>query len=169
MSHLRPRARAVPWLHILCAAALAVLAHPSVGRAEDEGLRRMPVNREIARPQGAGGGVFGTANSSCLGAACDTVWVGHNSSGPGGGCTTRLTTNFGVPQVEALVQARLAVGDRVPLIAVAEGSAPSETFSFTPDMLSECQTPAMPVFTYLRPARSRAAHRLVLPSFTMLP
>jgi len=37
--------------------------------------------------------------------------------GPGGGCTTRLTTNFGVPQVEALVQARLAVGDRVPLIA----------------------------------------------------
>ena len=26
--------------------------------------------------------------------------------GPGGGCTTRLTTNFGVPQVEALVQCR---------------------------------------------------------------
>jgi IMP dehydrogenase len=37
--------------------------------------------------------------------------------GPGGGCTTRLTTNFGVPQVEALVDTRLAVGDRVPLIA----------------------------------------------------
>ena len=37
--------------------------------------------------------------------------------GPGGGCTTRLTTNFGIPQVEALVQCRLAVGDRVPLIA----------------------------------------------------
>jgi IMP dehydrogenase len=37
--------------------------------------------------------------------------------GPGGGCTTRLTTNFGVPQVEALVHCRLAVGDRVPLIA----------------------------------------------------
>jgi IMP dehydrogenase len=37
--------------------------------------------------------------------------------GPGGGCTTRLTTNFGVPQVEALVETRLAVGDRVPLIA----------------------------------------------------
>src|SRR4029077_15475305 len=29
--------------------------------------------------------------------------------GPGGGCTTRLTTNFGVPQVEALVQTTLAV------------------------------------------------------------
>ncbi len=37
--------------------------------------------------------------------------------GPGGGCTTRLTTNFGVPQVEALVQCRAAVGDRIPLIA----------------------------------------------------
>jgi len=37
--------------------------------------------------------------------------------GPGGGCTTRLTTNFGVPQVEALVETRLAVGERVPLIA----------------------------------------------------
>jgi IMP dehydrogenase len=37
--------------------------------------------------------------------------------GPGGGCTTRLTTNFGVPQVEALVQTKLAVGDRIPLIA----------------------------------------------------
>jgi IMP dehydrogenase len=37
--------------------------------------------------------------------------------GPGGGCTTRVTTSFGVPQVEALVQCRQAVGDRVPLIA----------------------------------------------------
>ncbi len=37
--------------------------------------------------------------------------------GPGGGCATRITTNFGIPQVEALVQCRLAVGDRIPLIA----------------------------------------------------
>ena len=37
--------------------------------------------------------------------------------GPGGGCATRLTTNFGVPQVEALVRCRLAVNGRVPLIA----------------------------------------------------
>ena len=37
--------------------------------------------------------------------------------GPGGGCTTRLTTNFGVAQVEALVRARLGAGRRVPLIA----------------------------------------------------
>ena len=31
--------------------------------------------------------------------------------GPGGGCTTRITTSFGVPQVQALVECRLAVGD----------------------------------------------------------
>ena len=37
--------------------------------------------------------------------------------GPGGGCTTRLATNFGVPQVEALVDCRRAAPDGVPLIA----------------------------------------------------
>jgi IMP dehydrogenase len=37
--------------------------------------------------------------------------------GPGGGCTTRLNTNFGVPQVEALVECRAASEGRVPLIA----------------------------------------------------
>src|SRR5215204_6866317 len=38
--------------------------------------------------------------------------------GPGGGCTTRITTSFGVPQVEALVECRLAVaGSGVPIIA----------------------------------------------------
>jgi len=37
--------------------------------------------------------------------------------GPGGGCTTRLNTNFGVPQLQALVECRLAVGEKIPLIA----------------------------------------------------
>jgi IMP dehydrogenase len=37
--------------------------------------------------------------------------------GPGGGCTTRVTTNFGIPQVEALVRCRAAVDERLPLIA----------------------------------------------------
>lgn len=37
--------------------------------------------------------------------------------GPGGGCTTRLNTNFGVPQVSALVECRAAAAGRVPLIA----------------------------------------------------
>src|SRR5688572_5187960 len=38
--------------------------------------------------------------------------------GPGGGCTTRMTTSFGVPQAQALVDCRIAAleGD-VPLIA----------------------------------------------------
>ena len=37
--------------------------------------------------------------------------------GPGGGCTTRLNTNFGVPQLQALVECRMAVGAKIPLIA----------------------------------------------------
>ncbi len=37
--------------------------------------------------------------------------------GPGGGCTTRLNTNFGVPQVQALAECREAADGRVPLIA----------------------------------------------------
>ena len=38
--------------------------------------------------------------------------------GPGGGCTTRMTTSFGVPQVQALVECRLAARDSdVGLIA----------------------------------------------------
>ncbi len=38
--------------------------------------------------------------------------------GPGGGCTTRITTSFGVPQVEALVECRSASNrNEIPLIA----------------------------------------------------
>ncbi len=37
--------------------------------------------------------------------------------GPGGGCTTRLTTSFGVPQLQAVVDCAHAVGSRVPIIA----------------------------------------------------
>jgi IMP dehydrogenase len=37
--------------------------------------------------------------------------------GPGGGCTTRITTSFGVPQVEALVECARASDGRIPLIA----------------------------------------------------
>ena len=36
--------------------------------------------------------------------------------GPGGGCTTRITTSFGVPQLQALADCHSAAGD-VPLIA----------------------------------------------------
>ena len=37
--------------------------------------------------------------------------------GPGGGCTTRITTIFGVPQLLAIADCRRALGDRIPLIA----------------------------------------------------
>ncbi|HEX7085194.1 MAG TPA: IMP dehydrogenase [Vicinamibacterales bacterium] len=37
--------------------------------------------------------------------------------GPGGGCTTRMTTSFGVPQAQALVECRRALGDEIPIIA----------------------------------------------------
>jgi len=38
--------------------------------------------------------------------------------GPGGGCTTRMTTSFGVPQLQALVECRLAItGSDVSIIA----------------------------------------------------
>jgi IMP dehydrogenase len=37
--------------------------------------------------------------------------------GPGGGCTTRITTSFGVPQVQALVECREALGEEIPIIA----------------------------------------------------
>jgi IMP dehydrogenase len=37
--------------------------------------------------------------------------------GPGGGCTTRINTNFGVPQVQALAECRAASAGRIPLIA----------------------------------------------------
>jgi IMP dehydrogenase len=37
--------------------------------------------------------------------------------GPGGGCTTRLTTSFGVPQLQALVECRHALGDGMPIVA----------------------------------------------------
>ena len=38
--------------------------------------------------------------------------------GPGGGCTTRLNTNFGVPQVQALVDCASAIqGMNIPMIA----------------------------------------------------
>jgi IMP dehydrogenase len=37
--------------------------------------------------------------------------------GPGGGCTTRITTAFGVPQLQALVECRAALGARLPVIA----------------------------------------------------
>ena len=41
--------------------------------------------------------------------------------GPGGGCTTRITTSFGVPQLQALVECRVAAGPRSDVPIVADG------------------------------------------------
>src|SRR5207248_10554291 len=67
-----------------------------------------------AVPLVAGNVATGEGATFLLDRGVDAIKVGI---GPGGGCTTRLTTNFGVPQVEALVRCRQAVGGRVPLIA----------------------------------------------------
>ena len=37
--------------------------------------------------------------------------------GPGGGCTTRISTSFGVPQLQALVECSTVVAGRIPIIA----------------------------------------------------
>jgi IMP dehydrogenase len=62
-------------------------------------------------------GNVGTAEGATflLERGVDAIKVGI---GPGGGCTTRMTTSFGVPQAQALVDCRTAVGDTgVPIIA----------------------------------------------------
>src|SRR5688572_9138515 len=66
--------------------ALAILAlAPGLASAnepvETEAPIVRPVHRGLSAPGGAG---HGAANSNCAGAACDTVWVGHSSAGPGG-------------------------------------------------------------------------------------
>jgi hypothetical protein len=40
--------------------------------------------RAIAGQSRTASSVFGTANSNCVAVTCDTVWVGHSNSGPGG-------------------------------------------------------------------------------------
>ncbi len=61
---------------------LALGASPALAQeARDEDV---PYSRPVFGPGASGPGALGSANSNCAGAACDTVWVGHNSAGPGG-------------------------------------------------------------------------------------
>jgi IMP dehydrogenase len=79
-------------------------------RAMREFRRRFPAVQMIA-------GNVATAEGArfLIDRGADGVKVGI---GPGGGCTTRITTSFGVPQVQALVECRLAAdGSGVSLIA----------------------------------------------------
>lgn len=79
-------------------------------RAIAEVRRRFPHVELIA-------GNVGTADGAkfLLDRGVDAIKVGI---GPGGGCTTRMTTSFGVPQAQALVECRAGVADTgVPIIA----------------------------------------------------
>ena len=71
--------------------------------------RRLPDAQLIA-------GNVATAEGACFLAelGADGIKVGV---GPGGGCTTRITTSFGVPQLQALVDCAAAVEGRAPIIA----------------------------------------------------
>lgn len=57
---------------------------PMVHAATDGVEADLGVVRAVVRAPGASGSVFGTANSNCPQATCDTVWVGHSNAGPGG-------------------------------------------------------------------------------------
>jgi IMP dehydrogenase len=65
----------------------------------------------------AGNVATGEGAKMLLDLGADGIKVGI---GPGGGCTTRVTTSFGVPQVQALVECRLAVGDS-DVAVIADG------------------------------------------------
>jgi IMP dehydrogenase len=79
-------------------------------RAMQEFRRRFP-----DAPMIAGNVATAEGTRFLIERGADGVKVGI---GPGGGCTTRITTSFGVPQVQALVECRLAAGiSGVPLIA----------------------------------------------------
>jgi IMP dehydrogenase len=84
--------------------------HSTVMAAAIEQFRRRFGDFELVA------GNVGTAEGACFLAerGVNGIKVGI---GPGGGCTTRITTSFGVPQLQALVECRLAVGERLPIIA----------------------------------------------------
>ncbi len=80
-----------------------------MGRALDQFRKRFPDVELVAGNVATAEGALFLADRGVNG-----VKVGI---GPGGGCTTRITTSFGVPQLQALVECRTALGDRIPIIA----------------------------------------------------
>ena len=64
--------------------AVSVGLAPAVHAQENVSGLEPGIVRAISGHSKTGAGVFGTANSNCAGVTCDTVWVGHSSSGPGG-------------------------------------------------------------------------------------
>ncbi len=84
---LRPRAKRAPWnyspavaLFLFATMILPARAHAGLEAGEPQ----LGVEKAIPGGNRAGGARMGVANSDCAGTACDTVWVGHSSAGPGG-------------------------------------------------------------------------------------
>ncbi len=80
-----------------------------MGRAIDTFRKHFPDVELVAGNVATGDGVRFLADRGV-----NAIKVGI---GPGGGCTTRLTTSFGVPQLQALYECRQASAADVPLIA----------------------------------------------------
>ena len=80
-----------------------------MGRALTTVRQRLGAAQLIAGNVATGQGALFLADRGA-----DGVKVGI---GPGGGCTTRMTTSFGVPQLQALVDCGEALAGRVPVIA----------------------------------------------------
>src|SRR5260221_6416410 len=76
------RSRALAFSALI--ALVAVVAATSPARAGDTLDPEPSIQQALPARAPAAAGPWATANSSCVGSQCDTVWVGHLSSGPGG-------------------------------------------------------------------------------------
>ena len=73
-----------PWFRIVSVALLLFAGATRVAQAGDD-ASDVPKNVIKKSPVAASqAGASRTSNSNCPGASCDTVWVGHSNSGPGG-------------------------------------------------------------------------------------
>jgi hypothetical protein len=70
-------------LRSLTVALAASFVLPAAAFAVSDDTRELPIEKLTTGVRGASS-VFSTSNSNCPGASCDTVWVGHSNSGPGG-------------------------------------------------------------------------------------
>jgi len=65
--------------------ALALTLAPTLAIAQgEESVPDFTISRPLVPLQRAAPGSNGVANSNCPQSTCDTVWVGHSNSGPGG-------------------------------------------------------------------------------------
>src|SRR5215204_2304930 len=65
-------------------APVLLLSFASPARAQLESAFDLPIQRPVLSPIARTPGASMVANANCPQATCDTVWVGHSNSGPGG-------------------------------------------------------------------------------------